>query len=101
MAFNTLPSTKTPNIEEMRRKMKERGAIPHANPILADAPESQKASSKPVSGKIGRKSPKIYTRHLSTYLSVEQEQELKDWCKANGMTPSIAIRLAIQRLIKE
>ena len=97
MGFKKLSSTKlAPNLEEMRKKMKERGASPHANPILADTEEPRKKSKKMV-----RKSPKIYTRHLSTYLSVEQEQELKDWCKTNGMTPSIAIRLAIQRLIKE
>lgn len=96
MGFKKISSGKTPSVEEMRKKLKEKGAAPHANPLLADTVEPSKPS-----GKMGRKSPKIYTRHLSTYLSVEQEKELKDWCKANGMTPSIAIRLAIQRLIKE
>ena len=96
MEFKTL-SSKRPDIEAMREKLKAKRDI-HADPLLDDS----HANPKPVGeNKRGRKAVKIYTSHFSTYLSKEQENALYNWCEANGVTPSVAIRMAVQKLVSE
>lgn len=98
MPFKTLSSSHNPSVEEMRQKMKETNTV-HADPLRVEAPVSNE-STKPGEGKKkGRKSVKIYTAHFSTYLSAEQENALYNWCEDNGVTPSVAIRMAVAKLV--
>ena len=97
MAFNTLSSKKLPSVEEMRKKMKSKGGV-HVDPLLG---ESERAKPVVDGKKRGRKAVKIYTSHFSTYLSKDQENALYNWCEANGVTPSVAIRMAVQKLVSE
>lgn len=95
MGFKTITSSKSLDVEEMRRKMKEQSASRHIDPLL-NTPIGE--SNKPKS----RKTVKNYTVHFSTYLTEEQSNALKKWCKDNGVTPAMAIRMAvIQMLPKE
>lgn len=96
MPFETI-SSKRPDIEAMREKLKAKSNV-HADPLLADTPTTQKPAGE---NKRGRKAVRIYTSHFSTYLSKEQENALYNWCEANGVTPSVAIRMAVQKLISE
>lgn len=99
MGFKVLSSNRTPSVEEMRQKMKETNTS-HADPLRAEAPVAAETTKKNTEGKKkGRKSVKIYTAHFSTYLSAEQENALYNWCEDNGVTPSVAIRMAVAKLI--
>lgn len=97
MPFKVLSSNQNPSLEEMRKKMKQAGKTTHVSPIMAEPPAEKDAS--PERKKRGRKSVKIYTRHFSTYLSAEQENALYNWCEENGVTPSVAIRMAIAKMV--
>lgn len=96
MEFKTI-SSKQPDIETMRQRMKAKNLV-HADPLMADTPAKPKVTE---GSKRGRKAVKIYTCHFSTYLSKDQENALYNWCEENGVTPSVAIRMAVAKMLSE
>ena len=100
MGFKVLSSSRTPTVEEMRQKMKETNTV-HADPLRAESSVTVGNNKNEEGKKKGRKSVKIYTAHFSTYLSTEQENALYNWCEENGVTPSVAIRMAVAKLLSE
>ena len=99
MGFKKISGNKNPNVDEMRKKMKEKQSTVHTNPLL-EKPVAEESSPQKKKGKAGRKPIKKYTQHYSTYFSREQEEQLLSWCEENGMSPSLAIRAAVVQMIK-
>lgn len=100
MPFKKISTGIRPSVDEMRKAMKEKQSLPHTNPLMETPPVANKETKKKNTN-MGRKSVKKYTQHYSTYFTKEQEVKLKTWCEKNGISPSMAIRMAVIQLIEK
>lgn len=91
--FSTISSHSAPDVEQMRKRMKEQSASSHVDPLMEKPlPRENKA-------KVSRKTVKKYTAHFSTYLTTEQAEDLKKWCNEKGVSPAMALRMAIIEML--
>ena len=91
--FRTISSHSAPDVEQMRKRMKEQSASSHVDHLM-DKPRQAESKEK-----VSRKTVKKYTAHFSTYLTAEQAEGLKKWCNEKGVSPAMALRMAIIEML--
>lgn len=93
MGFSKMPNKadESLNMEAQLKKMNE---VNLADPFFGTGVSNSKKEVK-------KRGPRgsVYTERVSTYLTKEMAGMLEEYCKANGITPATAGRLAFRNLL--